>query len=198
MAFTQKDLDILADKTVYEGYFRMKSLQLRHRLFEGDWSDTVSLEIFDRSPVAAVLPYDPDRQAVILIEQFRGGCYQDEHPWLLELVAGVIEPGESPEAMAHRESKEEAGIQLRALHHVYDYWTSPGGSTEKLTLFCGHVDSRHAGGIHGAINEHENIKVHVLSTTDAFALLLAGKIRNAATIIALQWLQLNLDWVFSS
>lgn len=186
------EFKIISDETVFQGFFSVKKFTLTHRLFSGQMSDQFCREIFVRRPVAAVLPYDPDRKKVILIEQFRVGAIESENPWLLELIAGIIEPNESAEDMAKRESQEEAGLELFNLQKIYQYYTSPGGTNEQLTLFCAHVDSKNAGGIWGAKEEHEDIKVHVLSTDKAFQLLEEGKITNAATIIALQWLQKHI------
>lgn len=190
-SFSQKDVEIISDKPIYTGFFQIKGLTLKHRRFEGGWTETLQRELFDRNPVAAILPYDPVLDRVVLIEQFRVGAYHDKNPWLLELVAGIIDDGESAEAMAYRETKEESGLEILELQKIYEYWVSPGGSTEHLTLFYARVDSENAGGIHGLASENEDIKVHVIEAETAFDLVKNGKINNAATIVALQWLQLN-------
>lgn len=193
LTFSDADVRIISEKLVYEGFFRIKQVEVQYQQFAGGWGAPHQLEVFDRSPVAAVLPYDPKRDEIVLIEEFRVGCLGDPEPWLLEIVAGAIEEGESPEQMAHRELKEEAGLTTNKLHKIHEYWTSPGGSSEYLTLFCAEVDATQAGGIHGAPNEHEDIKVHTLSYQKAMERIASGNIRNAATILALQWLALNKD-----
>ena len=194
---SRDDFEILDEKTAYDGFFKVKHYSLRHKLFEGGWSQTFQREVFERQPVAAVLPYDPVLDKVVLIEQFRVGPLHSPNPWLLELVAGISEEDESTEELVKREALEEAGIEILELIKAYDYWVSPGGSNEFLSLYCGKVDATYAGGHHGNLEEHEDIKAHVLSSEKAFALLSQGEIKNAATIVSLQWLQLNKDHIFT-
>lgn len=189
---THDDVDILDEQTIFQGFFTLKRYQLRHRLFAGGWSPTLSRELFARQPVAAALPYDAKQDKVVLIEQFRVGALQEQHsPWLLELIAGISEADESIEQLVHRELKEEADLTADALMLIYNYWASPGGSSERVALYCAKVDASNAGGIHGLAEEHEDIKVHVLTVKQAFEAVTTGRLNNAATIIALQWLQLN-------
>lgn len=195
LSFTAQDVAVSQESDAYEGFFRIKKIKLRYKQFAGGWGNDHVMEQFDRNPVAAVLPYDPILDQVVLIEQFRIGCLGDQHPWLLELVAGIIEPGETATDMALRETKEEAGLSVSELHKMYEYWTSPGGSNEYLSLFCGVVDASQAGGLHGT-DPNEDIKVHALDAQTAFDMLAQGQIRNAATIVALQWLQLHRQSLF--
>lgn len=196
MANTKLDLNVkILDKTIcYKGFFRVERYCLRHRLFNGGWSPPVSRELFERGHAAAVLPYDPDRDEVILIEQFRIGALGTAGgPWLLEIVAGMIETGETAEDVVRRESLEEADCKMTELIPLYDCLVSPGGTTEQTALFCGKVNAAQAGGVHGAIEEGEDIKVHVVSLQAAIQLLESGKIISASAIIALQWLALNRE-----
>ena len=117
-------------------------------------------------------------------------------PWLLEAVAGIVEPGENTEKVIIREAKEEAGIDVLELAPICHYWVSPGGCTEGVHLFCGRVDASHAGGIHGLDTEAEDIKVHVYDAQEAFSLVRQGIINQPPTIISLQWLELNFPNVF--
>lgn len=191
--FTAADVHV-SRETVYQGFMQLQQVELRHRLFEGGWSETFQRELLVRHQAVMVLLYDPQRDVVVLIEQFRVGALEDRHgPWLLEMVAGIVEPGESLEEVAMRESMEEAGCEVLALEPVTQVWTSPGGSSEQITLFCGRVDSRGVGGVHGLVEEHENICVRVVSYEVALQALAAGFIRDATSTIALQWLQLNRD-----
>jgi len=193
----KKDVEIVSRETAYRGYFSIEAYKLRYRLFEGGWSESVEREVFERGQVAAVLPYDPKLNKVVLIEQFRVGALNDKRsPWLLEIVAGVLEPDETPEQLAHREAKEEAGIEILEMIPMYHYWVSPGGCTERVKLFCGKVDASQAGGIHGLDHEHEDIRVHVVDVQEAFDMVRSGVINNALSIIALQWLELNLERMF--
>ncbi|MDR4514293.1 ADP-ribose diphosphatase [Nitrosomonas sp.] len=191
-----KDLQILEQTVCYQGFFRIDRYRLRHRLFSGDWSQPIVRELFERGHAAAVLPYDPNRDEVILIEQFRVGAMSAPGgPWLLEIVAGIIEDGEQAEDVVKRESVEEAGCTVADLIPLYDYLVSPGGMTERVSLFCGRVDTTHAGGIFGVAHEGEDIRVHVVAYETALQYLKAGKINSASAIIALQWLALNRDHV---
>jgi len=185
----------ILDKTVcYDGFFRMERYRLRHRLFSGAWSRVLTRELFERGHAAAVLPYDPALDAVVLVEQFRIGALEAPgSPWLLEIVAGIIEPDETSEDVVRREAVEEANCQIQALIHIYDYFVSPGGTSERISLFCGQVDAAGAGGLHGLAAEEEDIRVIVVPLAEALAQMHAGKINSAAPIIALQWLQLHHD-----
>ena len=179
-------------QVLFSKYFRLEELSLSHELFEGGYSNIFTREIFERGSVVALLPYDPERRTVVLIEQFRAGAIGDEKtPWLLECVAGVIEEGESEEQVAIRESHEEAGCEVKKLHQISRYYVSPGGTTELCTLYCGIIDSEGIGGIHGLDHENEDIRVEVVDAESAYAMVRDGRIKSSATIIALQWLELN-------
>lgn len=178
--------------TLFEKYFRLDEYSISHELFAGGSSPVFTREIFERGVVVAVLPYDPRRGKVVLIEQFRAGAIHDsDNPWLIECVAGVIEHAESEEEVALRESVEEAGCHIDRLEIISRYYVSPGGTTEHCSLFCGLVDSEGIGGIHGLPHEHEDIRVLVVDSQQAYAWVRDGRIRSSATIIALQWLELN-------
>ncbi|MEJ2061085.1 MAG: NUDIX domain-containing protein [Gammaproteobacteria bacterium] len=180
--------------TLYEGFYNLYRYHLRHQLFAGGTSDVMTRELIDRGHAAGVLPYDPQRDRVVLIEQFRVGAMESSKgPWLMEVVAGLIDPGESPEEVVRRESQEEAGLELGELIHIHDYYSSPGGSNERITLYAARVDSEGAGGIHGLAHEHEDIRVHVMSLDEALERLRSGLIDNAMAIIALQWAALNRE-----
>lgn len=186
------NVEVLEKTICFEGFFRIEKYRLRHRLFSGDWSHPLVREVFERGHAAAVLPYDPIRDEVILIEQFRvGALAAADGSWLLEIVAGMIEAGETPQDVVKRESIEEADCIISDLIPLYDFFVSPGGTTERVALFCGRVDSTHAGGVYGAVEEGEDIKVHVVPLDTAIAFLNSGKITSASAIIALQWLALN-------
>lgn len=192
------DVDIQEKKTAYKGYFRIERYVLKYRLFNGGWSQPCVREVFERGHAVAVLLYDPNLNKVVLIEQFRiGALNQTDNPWLLELVAGIREPGESSEQIAIRETQEEAGLTPTDMIPVYSYWVSPGGTTEKVTIFCARIDANQAqaGGIFGLEAEAEDIKVWVFDTKTLYEMLEKGEIRNAITIIAIQWLQLHEEKV---
>ncbi|WP_166258936.1 NUDIX domain-containing protein [Marinobacter salicampi] len=190
--FTQQDVQVEHRETVFDGFFGMEKLTLRHALFGGGLSPAITRELFVRGDATCVLPYDPGRDEVVLLEQFRPGALgRDQSPWLLELVAGMNEAGESPEEVAHREAEEEAGLSFRKLERICDYLVSPGGTTEMVHLFCGWVSTEAAGGLYGLASENEDIRAHVFSADEAFAMMADGKVNNAAGLLALQWLQIN-------
>lgn len=183
-------------KTVpYRGYFRMERYVLRHELFGGGWSPPITRELFERGHAVAVLPYDPELDSVVMVEQFRIGAIKSgQRAWLLEFVAGVIEEGEDIEAVARRETVEEIGCEVRELLPVADYIMSPGGSSERNYLFCARVDARRAHAtIRGRADESEDIRVHVIGFEDAWARLRSGAVEVATPLIAMQWLALNRD-----
>ncbi len=149
-------------------------------------------EIFERGHAAVLLPFDPVRDEVVLVEQIRIAAYDtSESPWLLELVAGMIEEGETVEEVARREAVEEAGLMVGRAKTFMSYLASPGGTSERLSLLVGEVDATTARGIHGLADENEDIRVHVVSREQAYRWVEEGKIDNAASVIALQWLQLH-------
>jgi len=132
----------------------------------------------------------------VLIEQFRiGALVAGISPWLIEVVAGIVEEGEAPEEVARRETREEAGLEIQALMPMCRYLVSPGGSSESVRLYCGRVDSRGAGGIHGLAEEHEDIRVDRLPYGEAMRLLEEGRVTNSVSLIALQWLALHRERV---
>lgn len=191
--FSHDDVELIERELLYQGFFRLERLTLRHRLFAGGWSEPVRRELLVRRPAVALLPYDPQRDEVVLIEEFRVGALErgQPSPWLIELVAGITEEGEEIELTARREAREEAGLELLDLLPIADYLSSAGGSDERLHLFCGRVDSSKAGGIHGVDHESEDILVRAVPRATAYEWVEQGLIRNAATLVALQWLQLN-------
>jgi ADP-ribose pyrophosphatase len=188
-----KAVKIIKEDVVYQDFLQVRKFHLQHELFEGGMSDTISREVLTKSHIVAVLPYDPIRDEVVIIEQFRAGALASENPWLIEIVAGIADADETIEQLAHREVQEEAGLTIEALIPFYTYWVSPGASNELVHLFCAKIDSSHAGGIHGCKGEHEDIRVSVISSHQAFEYVRTGKIINSLSIIALQWLELHRD-----
>ncbi len=170
----------------------MEEYRLRHQLFAGGWSPELRRECLERGHAVAVLPYDPLRDQIVMQEQFRVGALEAVGgPWLLEVVAGIIDSGEDKLTVAQRETQEEIDCELLDIVPICEYLVSPGGTSETVSLYCGRVDAAKAGGIHGLAEEHEDIRVHVFSLTEAFNMLHTGRINAAAPIIALQWLQIN-------
>ena len=199
-----KQFEIINHDIVYSGFFNLERYRLKHTLFAGGWSESIDRELFRRNNCVGVVLYDPKRDEVVLLEQFRVGAMahakQPASSWLVEIVAGAIEPGETPEAVAFREAEEEAGCKIRALKPIYQFYTTPGGSSELLSLYCGWVDSSAVGGIHGLDDEGEDIRVFTVKFQEAFELIEQGVVNSGIPIIALQWLALNrknlqAEWV---
>lgn len=189
--FTPQDVEIVSKETLFRGFFKMVKYTFRHKLFEGGWSKPIEREMFERGHAAALLPYDPIRDEVVIVEQIRVGALEHENPWQYEIVAGIIDTDESPEQVARREAVEEAGVEVTHVLPITSYYPSSGGCSEKLDVMVGCVDATTAKGVHGLDYEGEDIRVHVMSREQAYQLVQQGVFENGATIIALQWLQLN-------
>jgi len=187
-----KQFEIIDKEILYSGFFRMEKYRFKHTLYAGGWSPEISRELFVRGSCVAVLLYDPHADKVILIEQFRAGAIlQPDRSWLIEIVAGAIEDGETATEVAYRESLEEAGCEIQELFVINEFYTTPGGASERITLFCGKVDSTHIGGIHGLDHEDEDILVRAVDFDEAYQMLESNEIESAIPIIAIQWLALN-------
>ncbi len=185
-------VDVIEKTTSFKGYFQVDSYRFRHTLFAGGMSEEIPREIFERGHAAAVLPFDHKTGEIILIEQFRPGAYAAaQDPWLLEVVAGIIEENENPEELTHREAIEEAGCTLGRLKKIGTFLMTPGGSSETITLFCGEILHHEKKDSYGLDHEGEDIRTHTMKAEQGFELLTEGKITNAITAIALQWLELN-------
>ena len=177
--FTHDDVEILKREPLSDGFLKVYRYHLRHRLFRGGWSPVLTREVVVRHGASCLLPYDPVRDEVVLVEQFRvGALTSPRSPWL-----------------ARREAEEEAGLTVTDILPICEFQASPGGLAEHVYLYCGRVDTSAAGGIHGLAEEGEDIRVHVMSREEAWRRLQAGELDNAPVIIAIQWLMLNLERV---
>ena len=181
-------------EALYRGFYQMDRLTISHQRFHGG-EQTITREMMDRMDAVCVLLVDLALDEVVLIEQFRVGAIKTPNPWLLEVVAGLIDKDESPEEVARREAVEEAGVELGRLHPISQYLPSPGGSNESVYLYIAEADASAAKGVHGLDEEGEDIRVLRVPFAQAFAACQDGTINNAAALIALQWLQLNVDWL---
>jgi ADP-ribose pyrophosphatase len=189
-----KQFEVLDTETVYQGFFRLEQYTLKHTLFKGGWSQPITRELFRRGNCVAVLLYDPQRDEVVLIEQFRvGAVHQPDRAWLIEIVAGAIEAGETAEDVAYREAIEEAGCEIKELLEIQQFYTTPGGCSERITLFCGRVDSSAVGGVHGLVEEDEDIRVTAVKFAQVFKMLEDGDIESGIPIIAIQWLYIHRE-----
>ena len=201
--FRSEDVEVKSRKSIHEGFCSVKEYEIRQKYFNDEWSEVYSRELIAKPKAVAALPYDPKLDKVVLIEQLRVGAidmaerHEMDTPWLIEIIAGIVDDDDekSHKDKIRREIFEETGLYTEALLHMYDYFTTPGCSTERIELFCARVDSNKAKQFAGLKEEHEDIKVHVVSTEEAFLALRSGQINNAAAIIALQWLDLNMNVV---
>jgi ADP-ribose pyrophosphatase len=190
---TRDDIEILSRADRYKGFLKVEEYRLRHKLFAGGWSPPISRELMERGHAVAATLYDPLRESVVLIEQFRIGAYAaGETPWMVECVAGMRKAGEDPVAVVRREIKEETGLDMLALEHMGRTMSSPGGTSECCDFYVAKVDSRNAAGIHGLEHEGEDIRVLVEDVDDAFASFFDGRrLGSAFTLLSLQALALN-------
>jgi len=187
-----RNVQVLSKERLHDGYTKVDRYVFRHDLYAGGLSKPITREVIERGHAAALLLFDPETDAVVMIEQFRPGAYgAGLDPWLLEVVAGIIEDGETAEEVCRREALEEAGCRVGAMIPVHRFVVTPGVCTETIELFAGRVDSTRAGGIHGLDEEGEDIRVVVLSVDELAERVAAGKVVNATTLIAAQWLLLN-------
>jgi len=187
-----RNWNITNTETVYSGFYKLEKLHFQHSLFAGGTSGIVDREQFVRGNVVGVIAHDRKLDKLALVEQFRIGARRNrEHPWLIEVIAGMVEPGEEPEDVAIREAYEEAGINLYNVQLATRYLASPGASTEEVFIYYAEADLSTAGGVFGLDEEGEDILLHVIDRTAAFEMAKNGKICNALSIIALQWLQLQ-------
>ena len=192
--FGSTDVEVLADDWAFKGFFGIRKITLRHRKFEGGWSEHFQRELFERGDAVAVLPWDPVRDELILVEQFRVGAIRgDESPWMLELVAGIVEPDESDLDVVHREAQEEAGCHLDRVEPIATFYPSAGACSEQIRLFIGRVTAAGVGEVHGLDDEQEDLLVHAIPREQAIAMLDANSINNGHTLIALQWLARHGD-----
>ncbi|MBX9634113.1 MAG: NUDIX domain-containing protein [Magnetospirillum sp.] len=190
--FSNDDVQVIAKDTVFKGYFQMDRYRLRHRTFAGGWTAEITREIFERGHAVVVVLYDPIRDEIAMIEQFRTGALAaGEYPWLVECVAGIIDPNESPEQVARRETVEEAGTEATDIFEVGKFIITPGGSSETVVLFCARIDATQIGGLHGLEHEGEDIRVFTLPLTEAYAMVRDSRINNSMAVVAIQWLMLE-------
>ena len=190
--FGPNDVEVLSHEPLFKGFFRMEKYRYRHRQYQGGWSPVIEREIFERGNAVGVLLYDPKLDRFIMIEQCRPGALKDKHsPWLLEIVAGMVEEGEDPHEVAYREALEESHCIIKKLFEMPGYWVSPGGTTEYVDLFLGLVDSSNLLDYAGLDDEHEDIKVLAVTRQEMLQLLANGGISNAMALIAIQWFLLN-------
>jgi len=178
---------------VYDGFYQIDKLDLSHELHAGGRTPTFERELFVRGNVIGLLVWDRVRDEVVLIEQFRpGAMHRPTDPWLVEVIAGMIDTEEAPVEVAVREAREEAGLELSAerLRLVSRYLASPGCSTEEVFVYLAETDLSGVGGRFGLAQESEDILVRTVPADDAIAMIDTGEVCNALSLIALQWFAL--------
>ncbi len=188
------DVEVIEQTTPYANFFTMEELEIRHRTFGGGVTETLHRSAFVTVDVVTVLPYDPIRDRVLLVEQFRVGplARGDRNPWSLEAVAGRIDAGETPEDAALREAREETHLEITELVPISNYYTTPGGVTEYLYAFIGLTDLPDGcARLGGATDEGEDIRAHLLEFGEFRDLLEAGTLENSPLILSGLWLLLN-------
>jgi ADP-ribose pyrophosphatase len=185
----EKEYELLHSEMISDGFFKLHRMRIRHRSFHGDWCAPVVRERLEDISAVSVLLYDPDADAVVLVEQFRAGMLGvQDPPWSMETVSGFCDKShEVPEDVARREVFEETGCQVMQLTSIGSFFVSPGFSVERIYLYVGRVDSRQADGIHGLAHEGEEIRVHVMSRVQALDELFNG-LCSTSVLIAMQWL----------
>ena len=191
-AATAEDVAIETRATPYAKFFSVEDWRLGWRQFDGRMGAPADRAVFVMADAVTVLPYDPIRDRVLLIEQFRAGplARGDAAAWQLEAVAGRIDPGETPEQAARREALEEAGLTLDALIPVADYYPSPGAITEYLYSFVALTDLPDGvAGVFGVEEEAEDIRGHLIPFAHMMDLVATGEIANAPLILTALWLQ---------
>lgn len=191
-----RGVEILARERLHEGFYRLDRVRLRHQRFDGSWTPPLVRELLVQRAAVAVLPFDPGREAVVLVEQFRAGCLDlPGEPWLLEAVAGLADGEEACEAVARRELVEETGLAAGRMLHACDYHSSPGGTSERVQVFIAEVTAPAAGGTFGLAHEQEDIRTHVLPLATALEWVDSGRIVAASGLVPLLWLRAHLGTV---
>ena len=194
LRYGASDVRVLEDTRVWQGHYAMRRIKLQHRRFDGEWSETIQREVFERGDAVGVLPYNPVDDSLVLVEQIRAGAIRgNDSPWMLELIAGVVEEGESDTEVVHREAMEEAACTLSILEPIATVFPSAGACSEQVRLFCGRVESASIGGMHGLAEEGEDILVHAVPRSEAMQLLAQDQVPNGHTLIALLWLAKHGD-----
>lgn len=193
------DVVIESQQRVWEGRFPLDVVRFRHRRFDGRMSGTKTWETWRRGKAAAVLPYDPEGDVVVLIEQFRfPALVAGIEPVLVELPAGLVDDGESPEHTARREMIEEMALAVGELRHIGSYLLTPGGADELCELYVGRVtappaDANGVAGHAGMAAEHEDIRVRVWPAQTAIDAALDGRFNNSVAGLGLMWLAARRD-----
>lgn len=202
--FSPEDVMLESTRNLHRGFIALDEYRLRHRRFAGGWSEPISRTTVRSGDAVTVLPYDPVRDEVLLIEQFRPGAFARGEPsaWCIEVVAGRLDGDSSAEEAARREANEEAGLTLGRMEEIAGYFSTPGLASEHMTAFVGEADLGAAGGVHGLAHEHEDIRTFVLPRPEAEVAVADGSINTGPALVSVLWLaanaaRLRADWAGS-
>lgn len=197
-SFNKNDVILHKEELLHDEYFQIKRVTLSHPTYSGKTIGPFTREIFERGHAVICLPYDPVRDEVVLIEQFRPGpfVHGNDRCWLIESVAGIIEDGETAEEVAIRETLEEAGCEITKLYDAGFYYPTSGASTESMKCFVGLCDTSDVGGLHGLEEESEDIRAFSYPFEAALDACQAGEFQNMSLVVMLQWLALNKSKLF--
>ena len=183
-----KKYKILNKNIIHDGFFKLYELNFRHEKHDGTWSPELKREIFGGAHVTTVLPYDPVKKKILLIKQCRAGIInRQKDPILLEIVAGIIDEGETPAQAAKRECFEETGCKVNKLDNINSYFPAPGSSESFYHLFFAEIESFEGERILGQKDENEDILVRSYDIDEVKNLMKKKQIKSGVTLIALQW-----------
>lgn len=183
---------VISKKKLHDGFFKLHELNFIHKKHDGSWSSNVTREVFSGAHVSTVLPYDPVKKKILLLKQFRAGVINRKHnPQLLEIVAGIVDKGETPEDAAIRECAEETGCKTNILKKIYSYYPAPGSSESFYHFFLAEINAFEGQRILGQTNESEDILVRSYNIDEVRNLLNEGNLINGVTLMAIQWFFLN-------
>ncbi|WP_176556377.1 NUDIX domain-containing protein [Rubellimicrobium rubrum] len=194
MSENETEVEIIERRSGHDGFFRVGILTLKHRTFDGIMSPVLTREVFERGNAAAVLPYDPRSDSVLLIRQLLIGAHLAGRPNRpLQVIAGMVEAGETGQDVAAREAVEEAGCEIGRIERAHAFLPSPGGSSEFVETFVAEADLSSAGGRFGLAEEHEDIRAEVLPAAAAIACLDEGEIEAGPAVVLLAYFARNHD-----
>ena len=187
---------IINKKSIYSGFFKMNEITLKYKKYDGSWSNNIKRELFGGAQVSAVLPYDPIKKEIVLLQQFRPGTIsKNVNNYLNEIVAGIIDPGENPETTAKRECLEETGCHVKKLIPIQGYFPAPGSSESFYHLFLGEIETFEGQRIMGLKSENEDILVQSFTLDEVRKKMKNNEIINGLALIALQWFFLNIKTI---
>lgn len=186
-----RDVHVISEAFIYDGHMKLKVVTLEHRRYDGTLMGPIQREVLVRRPAVAVLLHDPARDEIVLVEQFRIGAIGTDCPWVIELVAGLCEPGEETMDVARRETQEETGLEVDSLTEIGCVFNSVGGTNEQTTVYYGQVHADRALRFGGVDGEHEDIRVIALPVPAFVEKLRAGELRTATLSMAGWWFVAN-------